>query len=268
MDPIITDSLSYIEENLLTDITASELANRAGYTVFHFYRIFHAEVGQSVMHYILHRRLLHAIYEIGQGSKRIDTVLRYGFDTYAGFYRAFVREFGCSPSAFLEAYPIRRPHWVEPQKEEKTMNIKQATKLLRYWGMEAETVTNVYDVGSGDHRENVFYVGERYVLKSTHDANCIVKEKAFSQKLKDAGLYCAEHITTIDGHDYAEEAGRYYYMMSRLTGKVLCAESIISSREDARYVGEIIGQLHIILSKMDVNAENADLLQTLTVSRK
>lgn len=265
MHPVITDSLSYIEANLLTDITASELAERAGYTVFHFYRIFREEVGQSVMHYILHRRLLHAIYEIGQGSKRIDAVLRYGFDTYACFYRAFIREFGCSPSAFLEAYPIRRPHLIEPQKEEKIMDIKQITKLLRHWGIEGETVTNVYDVGSGDHRGNVFYVGKHYVLKSTQDASLIIKERTLSQKLKDAGLSCAEHIKTIDGLDFVEDAGSYYYVMSRLAGKALCAERIISSHETARYVGEIIGQLHTVLSTMDVDAENADLLQTLSV---
>jgi crossover junction endodeoxyribonuclease RuvC len=31
-------------------------------------------------------------------------VLEYGFDTYAGFYRAFVKMYGCSPKKYLSIY--------------------------------------------------------------------------------------------------------------------------------------------------------------------
>ena len=46
-----------------------------------------------VMQYIIRRRLLHGIYEMSQGDKKIDIALKYGFLTYAGFYKAFVRSF-------------------------------------------------------------------------------------------------------------------------------------------------------------------------------
>ena len=96
------DSLDYIEDHLKAHVDSTELADRAGYSLFHYYRLFQLAVGMPVMQYILRRRLIHAIYEIRCGRKRIDVILEYGFDTYSGFYKAFRREFDCTPSVFLK----------------------------------------------------------------------------------------------------------------------------------------------------------------------
>ena len=88
---IIQQSIDYIEANLKTEITAMGLAQDAGFSLFHFYRLFQSATGLPVMQFILRRRLLHGIYEIKQGQVRIEVALRYGFDTYAGFYKAFQR---------------------------------------------------------------------------------------------------------------------------------------------------------------------------------
>lgn len=97
---IIQKSLDYIEENLRTEITAAELAEMAHISLFHYYRLFQQATGMPVMQYILRRRLLHGVYAMKQGSGKIGAALLYGFDTYAGFYKAFCREFGATPSAF------------------------------------------------------------------------------------------------------------------------------------------------------------------------
>ena len=99
---IIQKSLDYIEENLQTEITAAELADMVGFSLFHFYRQFQQATGLPVMQYVLRRRLLHGVYAMKQGSAKIDAALLYGFDTYAGFYKAFCREFGATPSDFLQ----------------------------------------------------------------------------------------------------------------------------------------------------------------------
>ena len=86
----IQQSLDQIEAELASEISANELAKKAGYSLFHYYHIFQKEVGMPVMQYIMRRRLLHGIYEIDQGEKKIDAALRYGFLTYSGFYKAFI----------------------------------------------------------------------------------------------------------------------------------------------------------------------------------
>ena len=113
----IQSSLDYIEQNLNAEITAKELADRAGFSLFHFYRIFQNAVGMPVMQYILRRRLLHAIYTIGCGSTQIEAALTYGFNTYSGFYKAFYREFSCTPSDYLKKHRVRQPYPVNLLKE-------------------------------------------------------------------------------------------------------------------------------------------------------
>ena len=78
---IIQKSLDYIEENLQAQITAAELAQKANFSLFHYYRLFQQATGLPVMQYILRRRLLHGVYAMKQGSTKTDAALRYGVDT-------------------------------------------------------------------------------------------------------------------------------------------------------------------------------------------
>ena len=68
MDPrhIIQQSIDYIEDNLMTEITAAELAQMAGFSLFHYYRLFQHATGLPVMQYILRRRLLYSVYAMRQ----------------------------------------------------------------------------------------------------------------------------------------------------------------------------------------------------------
>ena len=115
---LIQQSLDYIEDNLKAELTAAELADMAGFSLFHYYRLFHRATGLPVMQYILRRRLLHGVYAMKQGLSKTDAAFAFGFDTYAGFYRAFCREFGASPSAFLESCRAKRPYRIDITREE------------------------------------------------------------------------------------------------------------------------------------------------------
>lgn len=106
---LIKTALDYIEQNLKANITAEELAQMANYSTYHYYRLFSSVMGSSVASYILKRRLDHALAEIAGGRKAIDVVLEYGFDTYAGFYKAFVKMYGCSPKKSLSIYQEHKP---------------------------------------------------------------------------------------------------------------------------------------------------------------
>ena len=128
---MIQKSLDYIEDNLQAEITAAELADMAYLSLFHYYRLFQQATGLPVMQYVLRRRLLHGVFAMKQGGSKIDTALRYGFDTYAGFYKAFCREFGATPSAFIESSRAKRPYRIHITKEEyMTITHKKAAQIL------------------------------------------------------------------------------------------------------------------------------------------
>ena len=131
----IQNTIDYIETNLQAEMTAAELAELAGYSVFHFYRIFQSAVGMPVMQYILKRKLLNAIYEIGSGRKKIEVALDYGFETYAGFYKSFVRELGYTPAEYLLKFKVKKPYRINIFQEEHIMlSHKKIAEMLALWG--------------------------------------------------------------------------------------------------------------------------------------
>lgn len=151
---IIQSSLDYIEENLKTDITADELADKAGFSLFHYYRLFQSEVGMPVMQYVLRRRLTNAVYEISLGGKMIDVALRYCFDTHAGFFKAFRREYDCSPSQYLKRYNPKKPYKINLKQEGHIMiTHKKITEILKNWDMENEKITDIYYEGTNNKNE-------------------------------------------------------------------------------------------------------------------
>ena len=85
---MIQKTLNYVDSNIKEDITAEELAEVAGYSVFHFYRLFQSAVGIPVMQYVLRRKLLYVIYEIGLERKKNEVVYEYGFDIF-GLLQSF-----------------------------------------------------------------------------------------------------------------------------------------------------------------------------------
>ena len=259
---IIQRSLDYIEDNLQTEITAAELAEMVGFSLFHFYRLFQQATGFPVMQYIQRRRLLHGVYAISRGSGKTDAALRFGFDTYAGFYKAFSREFGTTPSAFLKNCRAKRPYRIDLTKEEyMIITHKRAAQILKNWDLDKEVITDIYYEGTGNKNENAYYVGEAFVLKFTSNPGKLKKHIEVSKALAGVGLLSAVPVPTADGKEYLREGELYFYVTRRLPGMQMVSRRI--GEGDGRFVGEIIGQLHLALQTIDDCVSEADLLATV-----
>ena len=263
---IIQRSLDYIEENLQAEITAAELAEQAGFSLFHYCRLFQQATGLPVMQYILRRRLLHGVYAMKQGVTKTDAALRFGFDTYAGFYKAFCREFGAAPSEFLESSRAKRPYRIDITKEEHmTITHKKAAQILQSWNLEGETITDIYYEGTGNKNDSAFYVGKEYVLKYTANLGKLKNHIEVSKAIESIGLLAAVPMETTDGQEYVRNGELYFYLTKRLPGKQMVSGSFYDGDaiSNARFVGEIIGQLHLALVRIDGCVSDADLLSTV-----
>lgn len=259
---MIQRSLDYIEENLKTELTAAELAEKAGFSLFHYYRLFQQATGLPVMQYILRRRLLHGVYAISKGSTKIDAALTYGFDTYAGFYKAFYREFGSTPSTFLQSCRAKRPYRIDITKEEyMTITHKKASQILQKWNLGSQIITDIYYESTGNMNDNACYVGEDYVLKYTTNPGKLQKHMEVSKALADVGLLSAVPVPAVDGGEFIQDGEVYFYLTRRLPGKQMVSHRF--GKDDGRFVGEIIGQLHLALSKIDGCVSEADLLMSV-----
>ena len=214
------------------------------------------------MQYILRRRLLHGVYAMKQGSTKTDAALSFGFDTYAGFYKAFCREFGSTPSEFLQSSRAKRPYRIDITKEEHmTITHKKAAQILKHWNLDGETITDIYYEGTGNKNDNACYVGEKYVLKFTANLGKLKKHIKVSKELESIGLLSAVPVPTTRGAEYISDGEVYFYLTCRLPGEQMAAHRFADG--DGRFVGEIIGQLHLALSGIEDCVSEADLLATL-----
>lgn len=98
----IEKCINFIEDHIKEDITIQEITNQAGYSLYHFCRVFNLCMGMSIMEYIRSRRLSLAATELFKGDKIIDIALDYGFETPSGFTKAFRKAFGYSPTQYMK----------------------------------------------------------------------------------------------------------------------------------------------------------------------
>ncbi len=97
---------AYIEARMTEKITMREIANAAGYSIWHTARMFKELTGKSPFEYIRARRLAHAALRLRDGRERVlDVALDFTFDSNEGFTRAFTRAFGVSPGAYARSAP-------------------------------------------------------------------------------------------------------------------------------------------------------------------
>lgn len=252
---IIQCGIDYIEENLKTEITALELSEKAGFSVFHYYKLFQSAVGMPVMQYINRRKLINAVYDTSQGTKMIDTALLYGFYTYSGFYKAFKREFGYTPSEYLKKYKAKKPYRINLFKEEHIMiTHKKISEVLINWGLQNESIKDIYYEGTGNHNDSAYYVGSEYVIKFTANIGKLINHIELSKAIENVGLYSATAIKTENGKEYIQDGELYFYLTKRLVGNQIKSSYIYEGdyAKKARFVGEIIGQLHLALKEADI----------------
>ncbi len=262
---IIQNSIDYIEDNLQTEITAQELARRANFSLFHYYRLFQSAVGMPVMQYIVRRKLLHAIYEISNGGetsgKSIDIALKYGFNTYAGFYKAFKREFGHTPGQFLQRHKLNKPYRIKLSEEEHILiTHKKISEILKHWNLETAAITDIF-YDSGERNEHAYYIGDRYVLKLFVNLGNLKNHINISRSLGTFGLSVAAPIKTVNGEEIIEDDQLYYILTRRLQGEPVRASDLYRNdfRGKSRFLGEVIGQLNLALEKLDVVVNDKDL---------
>jgi len=109
----IQRAIDYIEDNLGRVIDGSQVAACAGFSTYHFQRVFSAMLGESVAEYIRKRRLSEAARALKQTTEPIlEIALRCGFDSQEAFTRAFKKMFRVTPGRY-RAGPV--PFVIKPR---------------------------------------------------------------------------------------------------------------------------------------------------------
>lgn len=250
IERILQQTLDRIENALQTDITPEELSRAAGFSHYHFCRIFKAATGLSVMRYITLRRLAHALYSISCGQEKTEAALAYGFDSYAGFYKAFRRAYGASPTEHLRSHRAAFPARVNLKERGENMEKHIIEQALAHWGLEGAAAQAVRYPNTGNLSGNTFSVAEGYVLKASRGLGSMQRQAALQKVLHAHGL-AAQVVPTLDGRDTARMEDWECLLMERLPGEALRAEQLLREPAMGRMVGEGLARLHTALKECD-----------------
>ena len=100
MSAVYNKIIQYIDAHIKGEVSVAEIAGVTGYSANHIYKIFKQYSPYPIMEYIRRKRIYFASNEMYTGRRLYDIALDYGFQTPAGFYKAFKSVFGCSPSEY------------------------------------------------------------------------------------------------------------------------------------------------------------------------
>ncbi len=95
----IRRSLEFMEEHLLDDISAQDVAAQVNMSPFFLQRGFSVITGYGITEYIRSRRLYLAALDLSRSDEKvIDIAFRYGYETPESFTKAFTRFHGATPT--------------------------------------------------------------------------------------------------------------------------------------------------------------------------
>ncbi|MDR1589250.1 MAG: helix-turn-helix domain-containing protein [Oscillospiraceae bacterium] len=252
-------ALDYIEQNLKTTITAEELADMAGYSAWHYCRMFAQVTGMTVAYYIRKRRLDSAFMEISNGRKAIDVVLEYGFDTYPGFYKAFVRTYGCSPKKYLSLYG---KNLLSRFGGFTMINEHDLRAALSNWNVRQDLpLRDLYIMDGSKVSGNDWALGDEYILK-IGERDRLLKDLHLQKALAKQGFLLSAPIATKSGAEYLDGASISILMKKTPGGPLGKDDRFGKNRRDFGFkYGAGIAKLHRALSDVerDILPDDADL---------
>ena len=118
----IQKAIDYIEEDVMERQTLRHLAYIAGFSEYHFHRVFQALVGDTVMEYVRKRRLARAAYRLSHTEEKIlDIALEHGFQSHETFIRAFKKLFQMTPSSYRKQ-GIKTPMYYKANVKQRKFN--------------------------------------------------------------------------------------------------------------------------------------------------
>jgi AraC-like DNA-binding protein len=104
-------SRRYLAENFRTSLDLRHAASAAGYSPYHYHRLFKELFGETPCEYVARLRFDEAKRLLCLSSLSVsDVCLEVGYESLASFSRAFSDRYGCPPTEFRRVFAIPYRH--------------------------------------------------------------------------------------------------------------------------------------------------------------
>lgn len=142
---------------------------------------------------------------------------------------------------------------------------KKISEVLINWGLQNESIKDIYYEGTGNHNDSAYYVGSEYIIKFTANIGKLINHIELSKAIENVGLYSATAIKTENGKEYIIDGELFFYLTKRLVGNQIKSSNIYEGdyAKKARFIGEIIGQLHLALKEADIVVNDVDIYENV-----
>lgn len=198
---VMDQILRYIEEHMCEPLTNKQLAEAAGYSEWHFIRVFKEHMHVTPMGYVWRRRLIKASGDIADGERIIDAALKYGWQSHGAFTKSFHREFGFSPSLLrtmrIQLNCLGGSHMNDiflksteiGMAKERLLEILKESVKANGIDLDGIDLDEIYRVACKVYEGRKRYSGEEYV---THTINVaiILAEIGAESDVISAGMFC------------------------------------------------------------------------------
>ena len=114
---MLTDLLQYISNNLANDLSLETVAEAFFTNKYHLSHLFKQSMHISYDQYVIQMRLLLGKNRILAGEPVAQIWEQCGFSDHAGFYRAFRKAYGVSPSKYAEVHAAMQTDTLPPDGE-------------------------------------------------------------------------------------------------------------------------------------------------------
>ena len=222
--------LNYIEANLKENFTLEELSQRCHYSPRQLSHYLHVLTGMPVMTYIRKRKCIHAAEEVALGRRMYDTAMDYGFETQAGFYKAFLRCFGCTPREYRRHCQLRKHRKLHP----KLLKAKEAWKSMEeieIRKMSAEDAKSLWEnIFSANTPEEVNQRVQTTVEKMENRQRIALVAVANGQVVGTALVEKSQYVLYPNRGDLMDVVVNPAFQRQGL-GKRLCLEAFAYARE-------------------------------------
>jgi len=155
----------YIDGHIKEEISLDEISRIAGYSKWHIYKIFKIYSPAPIKEYIRNKKIYAAANEIYTGRKLYDVALDYGYETPAGFYKAFQRVFGCKPSEYKNIntnYKTRRNIFMNIEHVKTIGELDECAKIFKVVYADIPTIAETYMGNGGDWKSGREWWIERF----------------------------------------------------------------------------------------------------------
>ncbi len=179
----LADVVYYIRTHLDEPLDLAALSDLAGFSRYHFHRLFRALAGESLAAYVRRERLQRAALRLRETADEISAVgMDAGYDSPSAFARMFGSHFGVTPSEFRadgdlpvvppHALPAFRGRHMEYRVEElPALRLLAVRRTGRYRHSAPAAFKRLWEIARRHHliRKHTMFLGLSYDDPDAHE---------------------------------------------------------------------------------------------------